>query len=139
MERLKAYFFLILIVASQYAATGYTYFVNSCSTSGITTVTSSKVVCRCDTNKTIKTAHRLVEEELKKKCCSSIEHFVDGTDNQSDTDVYIDVDLNDDVLMSFTETISDKLDGPFLFQENFYFPPLILEKTSQSYLQVFVI
>lgn len=139
MEKLKAYFFLILIVASQYVATGYTYFVNSCSASGITTVTSSRVVCRCDTSETTKTAHRLFEEELKKECCSSVEHFVDGTDNQYDTNMYIDIDLKDDVLISFTESISDKLNGPIVFQRNFYFPPLILEKISQSYLQVFVI
>ena len=107
--------------------------------SGITTVTSSRISCRCDTSETLKAAHRLVEEEFKKKCCSSIEHFVDGTDNQSDSDTYIDINLNDEVLIASAQSELQEFDVPVLFQENFYCSPPISEKTSQSYLQVFVI
>lgn len=77
MQKLKAYFFLILIIGVQFGSTGCTYYVNECSTSGRTSVTFTYMGCQCS-HDVYNSAERTNQiPSVNQRCCSSIEHFID--------------------------------------------------------------
>jgi len=75
MKRFKAKFFLVLILWVQFGSTGFTFYVNSCSTSGITSVTWDARGCRCNPEVLECNDETQKNEHVEKRCCLSIEHF----------------------------------------------------------------
>lgn len=81
MKKFKANFFLVLILWVQFGSTGFTYYVNSCNFSGITSISLNYIGCRCSVSTLTLENHNEWEHQMTKKCCSSIEHFVDTGDD----------------------------------------------------------
>jgi len=76
MEKIKVYFFLIIILLVQFGSTGFTYYVNTCSASDITTITRHYIGCRCNQEIVDWNKHESHETKFTEKCCSSVECFV---------------------------------------------------------------
>ena len=81
MEKIKVNFFLLLILWVQFGSSGFTYYVNSCGASGITSISANYIGCRCNPDIVEWDKHERNETRLTEKCCSSHEHFAQTADD----------------------------------------------------------
>lgn len=109
MNKIKAYFFLLLIIAVQFTSSGFAYYVNSCSISGVTSVTNEKMNCRCSSDNLKFEKHKDIELEFNKICCQSIEHFINGVDKLTSNSLDLNFDPNFRIEQTNATILDDQL------------------------------
>ena len=135
MEKLKAYFFLVLIVAVQFGSSGFTYYQNICGCTGTTFVSySDDDCCPCDEEKPYQ--GNSSEEQVNEECCYSVEHLVKGADEYPTRDFQLEY-FDSSLFAEFSYDVSFWID---IHSDNLQFiTPPITNVNTRIFIQSFQI